>query len=107
MGLLMTAVAIDQSTRLRVWLLGGGRHIASRPGGWPKPDGYPDWSAHWSLPPDTWICHEPGWWHCREVAIWRVSDGRTRGYYCGRHLPIRPIGDPAELCGLCGGPMDS
>jgi hypothetical protein len=68
------------------------RVLASDTVGWPRADG------------DRWPCHGNGW--CDALAIWRTSDGWTTGYYCGRHLPDRPVSDPVGLCRVCGGPMD-
>ena len=45
------------------------------------------------------------WVICHRLAVWRVSDGRTCGYYCPAHVTVRPNGDPVALCTVCTGPL--
>lgn len=116
MGLVMTGP--------RVWLPAPGVVLVHRAEGFPMPP--LDHGARAAIDPpvsnwpwerdDVWPCtgveaatdDEPSrpWWICRRLAVWRVSDGSTRGHYCPAHVPTKPHRGSVPLCAVCTGPMD-
>lgn len=98
-------------TGRRVWTRPGGRVLAWQRDGWPTPAGYREVAEQaagaWSWSGFNWPCHHPTFSPCQRRAVWRTDDGRTRGYYCGAHLPhAKPTEAPAGTCPVCTGPMD-
>jgi hypothetical protein len=96
---------------IRVWLPAPGVVLVHRPEGFPMPAGHVEaveathHACRWLWDRrDAWPCFNDR--QCDELATVCVYGWHLPKYYCERHTPVRPNGDPVARCRVCEGPLD-